>query len=129
MRLSLPLLAAVLATFLLVPAAQARSTTVRTPQGTITTTRGEGGVRHLKFRWGPIRIKPGQNTISLAANELRPSGPGWITSFKPDLTYVDGTVPRVDVIHLHHAVWLAGPANDLRPTWAAGEEKTIFRTP
>jgi plastocyanin len=129
MRLPLPLLAAVPATFLLVPAAQARSTTVRTPQGTITTTRGEDGVRHLKFRWGPIRIKPGQNTISLAANELRPSGPGWITSFKPDLTYVDVTVPRVDVIHLHHAVWLAGPANDLRPTWAAGEEKTIFRTP
>jgi plastocyanin len=128
-RLSLPLLAAVLTSLVLAAAAQASTTTVRTPQGTITTTRGEDGVRHLKFRWGPIRIKPGQNTISLAANELKPSGPGWITSFKPDLTYVDGEVPRVDIIHLHHAVWLAGPANDLRPTWAAGEEKTIFRTP
>ena len=66
------------------------------------------GVRHLKFRWGPVRIAPGQNTISLADNNLLPPGPGWITSFKPDLTYVDGKVPRVDVIHLHHAVWLVG---------------------
>jgi hypothetical protein len=128
-RLSLPVLAAAIGFCVLVPAAQAGSTTVRTSQGTITTTRGEDGVRHMKFRWGPIRINPGQNTISLAANALKPSGPGWITSFKPDLTYVDGKVPRVDIIHLHHAVWLAGPANDLRPTWAAGEEKTIFRTP
>jgi hypothetical protein len=37
----------------------------------------------------------------------------------------DGTVPRVDVIHLHHGVWLVG----LQPTFAAGEEKTIFSAP
>jgi plastocyanin len=128
-RLPLPLLAAAIGFWILVPAAQARSTTVRTPQGTITTTRGADGVRHMKFRWGPIRIHPGQNTISLADNDLKPSGPGWIISFKPDLTYVNGKVPRVDVIHLHHAVWLAGPPSAMRPTWAAGEEKTIFRTP
>jgi plastocyanin len=123
-------LAVVLAAFALAPTADARSTTVRTPHGTITTTRLADGVRHLKFRWGPVTINPGQNTISLAANpDLVPPGPGWITSFKPDLTYLDGTVPRVDVIHLHHAVWLAGPPSAMRPTWAAGEEKTIFRTP
>jgi plastocyanin len=111
------------------PAAHARSTTVRTAQGTITTTRLANGVRHMKFRWGPVRIAPGQNTISIADNDLLPPGPGWITSFKPDLTYVDGKVPRVDVIHLHHAVWLVSSRGDIRPTWAAGEEKTIVREP
>jgi plastocyanin len=129
-RLRVLLLVAALACLLAVPAAQAKSTTVRKSQGTITTTRLADGVRHLKFRWGPIKITPGQNTISLADDKLLPPGPGWITSFKPDLTYVDGKVPRVDIIHLHHAVWVVtGPANGLRPTWAAGEEKTIFGTP
>ena len=111
------------------PAAHARSTTVRTSQGTITTTRLANGVRHMKFRWGPVRIAPGQNTISIADNDLLPPGPGWITSFKPNLTYVDGKVPRVDVIHLHHAVWLVASRGDIRPTWAAGEEKTTSASP
>jgi plastocyanin len=123
-RLS-PLLIALLALLVLAPAAgaKARSTTVRTSQGTITTTRGTDGVRHLKFSWGPVRIAPGQNTISIADDNLLPPGPGWITSFKPNLTYVNGKVPRVDVIHLHHAVWLVNGS----PTWAAGEEKTVAR--
>lgn len=105
-------LTALLALLILAPTAGAktRSTTVRTSQGTITTTRGTDGVRHLKFRWGPVRIAPGQNTISLDDDNLLPPGPGWITSFKPNLTYVDGKVPRVDVIHLHHAVWIVGAA-------------------
>jgi plastocyanin len=125
------LLAAVLVCLAIVPAAQAaRSTTVRTPQGTITTTRGADGVRHMTFRWGPVAIKPGQNTISIADDDLKPPGPGWITSFAPNLTYVNGEVPRVDVIHLHHAVWLVNnKADPIRPTWAAGEEKTIARLP
>ena len=110
-RLSAPLIA-LLALLVLAPAAAAktRPTTVRTSQGTITTTRGTDGVRHMKFRWGPVRIAPGQNTISLDDDNLLPPGPGWITSFKPNLTYVNGRVPRVDVIHLHHAVWIVGRA-------------------
>ena len=52
--------------------------------------------------------------------------PGYITRFKPNLVY-SGTrkVPRVDVIHLHHGVWLAKGY----PTFAAGEEKTILQLP
>jgi len=52
--------------------------------------------------------------------------PGYITRFKPDLVY-SGThkVPRVDVIHLHHGVWL----NNFYPTFAAGEEKSILQLP
>lgn len=79
----------------------------------------------LKYRFGPIHVTPGQNTIELEGNELKPPVDGWITSFKPNLTYADGTVPRVDVVHLHHGVWLSNG----RPLFAAGEEKTVMATP
>jgi plastocyanin len=79
----------------------------------------------LTYRYGPIKVSPGQNTIELANNDLKPPVDGWITSFKPNLTYADGVVPRVDVIHLHHGVWLSNFA----PLFAAGEEKTVISTP
>lgn len=78
------------------------------------------GLQHLSYRFGPIDVAPGQNTIEIANNELKPPVPGYITAFRPNLTYMDGKVPRVDVIHLHHGVWLVNG----NPTWAAGEEKT-----
>jgi plastocyanin len=79
----------------------------------------------LTYRFGPIQVKPGQNTIELAANDLKPPVDGWITGFKPNLTYANGAVPRVDVVHLHHGVWVSNGA----PLFAAGEEKTILRAP
>ena len=79
----------------------------------------------LTYRFGPIHVSPGQNTIELAGNDLKPPGDGWITRFKPNLTYADGTVPRVDVVHLHHGVWISNYA----PLFAAGEEKTVLATP
>ena len=36
----------------------------------------------------------------------RPQVDGYITRIRPDLTYLDGRVPGVDVIHLHHGVWV-----------------------
>ena len=83
------------------------------------------GVERLHYEFGPIRIKPGANTIEFAGNSLKPDVPGWIVGFKPDLVYKDGEVPRVDVIHLHHGVWLSNFA----PLFAAGEEKTIVTAP
>ena len=83
-------------------------------------------VQHLKFKYGPVIIKPGQNTISLDGERVpRPKVPGWIVGFRPDLERADGVIPRVDVLHLHHAVWLING----RPTFAAGEEKTNVRLP
>jgi plastocyanin len=79
----------------------------------------------LSYRYGPIHIAPGRNDIVFAPNDLRPPVDGWITGFKPNLSYPDREVPRVDVIHLHHGVWLS---NGL-PLFAAGEEKTIVRSP
>jgi hypothetical protein len=83
------------------------------------------GVRHLHFRFGPIRVRPGQNTISFDLTRQKPKVDGFITGFRPNLVRANGEVPPVDVIHLHHAVWLANG----RPTWAAGEEKTAMRLP
>ena len=83
-------------------------------------------VQHLKFRFGPISIAPGQNTISLDGKDVpRPRVPGWIVGFRPNLERSNGSVPGVDVIHLHHAVWLINGA----PTFAAGEEKTKVALP
>src|SRR5215207_5624918 len=84
------------------------------------------GAKRITYKFGPIDIKPGQNTISLAPNDGFPRVPGYITRFKPDLVRVsDGSIPRVDVLHLHHAVWLIKGY----PQFAAGEEKTIADLP
>ncbi len=83
------------------------------------------GVQRLHYEFGPVHVSPGQNTIEFQGNDLKPPGPGWIVGFKPDLTYKDGTIPRVDVIHLHHGVWLS----NFSPLFAAGEEKTIIEAP
>ncbi len=79
------------------------------------------GQQHLHYEFGPVRINPGQNNIDFDVTNLKPQVPGYITSFRPNLVYAkDHTVPRVDVIHLHHGVWLVGG----QPAFAAGEEKT-----
>jgi plastocyanin len=83
--------------------------------------------QHLHFEYGPIKILPGQNNIEFKVNDQKPKVPGYITRFEPNLVYSYGKkkVPRVDIIHLHHGVWLANG----RPTFAAGEEKTTQQLP
>jgi plastocyanin len=91
------------------------------------------GIQHLHYEFGPIQISPGQNNIEFRPNQLKPDVPGYITRFRPNLTCATGgtvcgekgSVPRVDVIHLHHGVWLMKNY----PTFAAGEEKTTFDAP
>src|SRR3954452_17640420 len=87
------------------------------------------GLQHLHYKYGPVDIVPGQNTIDFGPNNLKPTVPGYITRFSPNLVYAggknNGKVPRVDVIHLHHGVWVM----DGYPTFAAGEEKTVFNAP
>ena len=128
MRRALILSLLALAGLALAPAAHARSTTVRTSQGTITTTRLADGVRHLKFRWGPVRIARAEHDLA-RRRQPAAAGAGVDHLSSPDLTYVDGTVPRVDVIHLHHAVWLVGSRGELRPTWAAGRRRPRSASP
>src|SRR5262245_44334657 len=89
------------------------------------------GVKHITYCYGPINIMPGQNIIKLrpaidgSGNKLWPQVPGYITRFDPEFIYADGTVPRVDVLHLHHAVWLVNNG----PQFAVGEEKTVQQLP
>ena len=49
---------------------------------------------------------------------------------------MDGTVPPVDVLHLHHGVWLnisrsapGSPFPGIEPIFFGGEEKTVFQIP
>ena len=83
------------------------------------------GLQKLHYKYGPIKITPGQNTIEFEPNKLKPQVPGYITRFEPNLVRSDGSIPGVDVIHLHHGVWIMRGA----PTFAAGEEKTVFQLP
>jgi plastocyanin len=60
----------------------------------------------------------------------KPFQDGFVTRFKPNLTRVDGTVPPVHEVHLHHGTWLA-LTNEYGqgPFFASGEEKTIAPFP
>jgi hypothetical protein len=93
-----------------------------------------GGAKRIKYKIGPFEVKPGQNEIGYAPIVERPQVDGYITRIRPDLTYLDGRVPRVDVIHLHHGVWVntSHRGNTNFPAelfFAAGEEKTIMQLP
>jgi plastocyanin len=89
------------------------------------------GVQHLTYCYGPIPIERGQNFIRLQPaiddddTKLWPQEDGYITRFDPEFIYADGRVPGVDVLHLHHAVWLVNGG----PQFAVGEEKTIQQLP
>ena len=94
------------------------------------------GIRDLHYRYGPLPIQAGQNKIEINSQQVpKPRVDGWITRMKPNLELMDGTVPPVDVIHLHHAVWYdathpgVASGGGFAPFFAAGEEKTIFQLP
>lgn len=93
------------------------------------------GVQHLKFQYGPIDILPGQNNIVFSDVDVpKPDVDGFIVGIAPNLRRPNGTVPPVDVTHLHHGVWIndsAGRGMDRGSAtfFAAGEEKTIMKLP
>ena len=82
------------------------------------------GVQHLHYKF-PVTIYPGQNSNLYAPTVQKPQVPGYITRFKPNLVYTNGKTPPVDVLHLHHGVWVMRNY----PTFAGGEEKTITQFP
>ena len=94
------------------------------------------GAIRTTYEVGPIDVRPGQNNIDYSGAQVpKPTEPGWIVRMAPNIRRADGTVPPVDVIHLHHGVWLNASQRDLSAPrlperfMAAGEEKTIFTAP
>ena len=92
--------------------------------------RYPGNCQRLRFAYGPIPVKPGQNDVLVGPiTTEKPMRDGWITRFKPNLVRADGSVPPVEQVHLHHGTWLAQPDYGMGPFFAAGEEKTIAPFP
>jgi hypothetical protein len=103
------------------------------------------GVEHLHFKTGPYVITPGANLILTQINHVpKPTVDGYMVRMAPNLHYALpggqlGGIPRVDVIHLHHGVWLSdgqagqgagnGGYGALYPFMASGEEKTVYEMP
>lgn len=102
----------------------------------VSSTRVAPGVQRLRYRYGPVLAAPGQNLILLGPVTLeRPPGDGYSIRFKPGLERTDGTVPAVEKVHMHHAVFLNMSREDLaRPElperyFAFAEEKTVGEMP
>ena len=92
--------------------------------------RYPGACERLRFAYGPLVIKPGQNDVLVTPVTIeKPMQDGFITRFKPNLVDQNGNVPPVEQIHLHHGTWLSAPSYGNGPFFAAGEEKTIAPWP
>ncbi len=102
------------------------------------------GVEHLHFKAGPYLVTPGANYILVDRQQApHPNVDGYMLRVAPNLHYAlpngkcCGTIPLVNIVHLHHGVWLsngaagAGEGNGygVYPFMATGEEKTITTFP
>jgi plastocyanin len=112
--------------------------------GTIAALPEGAECERLRFAYGPLTVRPGQNDALLSPVSIeKPAYDGYVLRFKPDLVRADGTPPLVDEIHLHHSVWLKGDEaidpglefppssynDELIPFFASGEEKTTALFP
>lgn len=106
--------------------------------------KSSSGVRTTTYKAGPYQVRPGANLILVDKKPVPHPNDAYIVSMKPNLRYAKaggkccGAVPRVDVVHLHHGVWLSdgkagkgyGPGlGGIYPFFAAGEEKTTLAQP
>ena len=88
--------------------------------------RYPGACERLRFAYGPLLIKPGQNDVLVTPVTIeKPDRDGYIVRFKPNLVDQNGQVPPVEQIHLHHGTWISVPSYGSGPFFASGEEKTI----
>ena len=92
--------------------------------------RYPGACKRMKFAYGPLPVKPGQNDVLIGPVTIeKPAQDGYITRFKPNLVRADGSTPPVEQVHLHHGTWLSLQDYGSGPFFAAGEEKTIAPFP
>jgi plastocyanin len=92
--------------------------------------RYPGSCERLRFSYGPIAVKPGQNDVLVEPVKIeKPMRDGYITRIEPNLVDENGNVPPTENVHLHHGTWLSVPDYGSGPFFAAGEEKTIAPFP
>ena len=92
--------------------------------------RYPGACQRMRFSYGPIAVKPGQNDVLINPVTIeKPMVDGYITRFRPNLVWADGSTPPVEQMHLHHGTWLSYPEYGSGPFFAAGEEKTVASFP
>ena len=86
--------------------------------------------KRIRFRFGPVVVKPGENDALLEPVTIeQPRYDGHIVRFKPDLLEAaTGDPTHTDHMHLHHATWL-GSSYGNGPFFASGEEKSILSLP
>jgi plastocyanin len=100
--------------------------------GYVTPKRYGQSCKRIRFAFGPINVRPGMNDAMIRPTVIeQPRYDGYIVRFKPDLVRAaDGSKPRTEQLHLHHATWLnLGNSYGEGPFFAAGEEKTIADFP
>lgn len=89
--------------------------------------------RRLKFTMGPLQGRPGMNDSLIHVTTFEhPMYDGYTLRWKPGLQSVDGSVPNVENLHLHHGTWIGGvngPSAATGPFFATGEEQTILQFP
>src|SRR3954454_2496096 len=86
--------------------------------------------KRMRFAYGPITVKPGANMQLLENNVQKPNFDGYVTRLTANLYRTDGTIPPVDVVHLHHGAWVSIPTYGNNGVfYASGEEKTEFQLP
>jgi len=106
-----------------------------TPATQIISDSVPQGAKRLHFETGPFPITPGQNNIGFTRSIPQPAEAGYIVGISTNLRLADGSIPPVDVIHLHHGVWLNIAKPDATSPglperfFAAGEEKTRMLLP
>ena len=93
-------------------------------------------VQRFHYRHGPITVAPGQNLNLIGPVAIeKPPYEGFAIRSKMDLVRGDGSVPDVDVVHLHHAVFVNLSRDDVTSPGlperfgGAGEEKTVGTMP
>src|SRR3954465_10882775 len=88
------------------------------------------GCQRLRFASGPVTVRPGANAPVLGPNNQNPLYDGYVSPLTANLYRTDGTIPPVDVVHLHHGAWLSSRLYGNWPVFfAAGEEKTHLQVP
>lgn len=97
------------------------------PVGPLDVARTSSCMR-IRYVYGPLHVTPGDNLIMLGPVSIeKPPVPGWVVRFRADLEYLDGSIPPIETVHLHHAVWISTRYGS--PIFATGEEKTVLSMP